>query len=259
MQIAWNLVHNAAKFTPSGGTLTIRTFNSDGDDPNTPDHRLVIEFQDNGQGIEPEMLPRIFEPFEQGRAGIHSRAGGLGLGLSICRSLSEAHGGTLDASSPGQGLGSTFRLVLVPVPAPESATREVPPSDARRPRRSLRILLVEDNRDTHQFLSLILGQRGHVVLTATSLAEAQAKLIADLDLLISDIELPDGSGLDLMREVRTLQHTPGIAMSGFGSEEDLQFSRDAGFAAHLTKPIDIARLEAAMQEFGSKHECAGPK
>jgi signal transduction histidine kinase len=252
MQIAWNLVHNAAKFTPAGGTLTIRTFNPAGDDSSTQDDRLVIEFQDDGQGIEPDMLPRIFEPFEQGRAGIHSRAGGLGLGLSICRSLSEAHGGTLEASSPGQGLGSTFRLVLVSIPAPESTTRDVPSSNSPMPCRPLQILLVEDNRDTLKFLALILGQRGHTVETATSLAEAQSKLRADLDLLISDIELPDGSGLDLMRGVSALLHLPGIAMSGFGSEEDLRFSRDAGFAVHLTKPIDITHLEAAIQQFGSK-------
>jgi signal transduction histidine kinase/ActR/RegA family two-component response regulator len=259
MQIAWNLVHNAAKFTPAGGTLTIRTFNAAAVDSPAPADRLVIEFQDDGQGIESEMLPRIFEPFEQGRAGVHSRAAGLGLGLSICQSLTSAHGGTLEASSPGPGLGSTFRLVLGCVPAPASPAGDVPCSNGPSPHRTLRILLVEDNRDTLRFLALILGQRGHTVETATSLEEARAKLSGALDLLISDIELPDGSGLDLMREVAARHEFPGIAMSGFGSEEDLRFSRGAGFAAHLTKPIDIARLETAIQQYGPQgdHESNG--
>jgi CheY-like chemotaxis protein len=259
MQIAWNLVHNAAKFTPAGGTLTIRTFNAGADAARAQADRLVIEFQDDGQGIEPEMLPRIFEPFEQGRAGVHSRAAGLGLGLSICQSLTEAHGGTLEASSPGPGLGSTFRLVLGAVCPPAAPTGVVPCSSRPLARRTLRILLVEDNRDTLRFLALILDQRGHSVETATSLEEARAKLSGKLDLLISDIELPDGSGLDLMREVAARHAFPGIAMSGFGSEEDLRFSHGAGFAVHLTKPIDIARLESAIQQYGPQddHESNG--
>ena len=139
------------------------------------------------------------------------------------------------------------------MPAPPAATtREQPPAAAPAPleRRSLKILLVEDNRDTLHFLALILRQLGHEVRTAASVDEARAKLTAELDLLISDIELPDGSGLDLMRELEGGRSLPGIAMSGLGSAEDLQFSRDAGFAAHLTKPIDVARLEAAIQQFG---------
>jgi signal transduction histidine kinase len=250
MQIAWNLVHNAAKFTPAGGTLTIRSFNTRRDASLGPGTgtRLVLEFQDTGQGIEPEMLPRIFEPFEQGRAGLARRSAGLGLGLSICRSLSEAHGGSLEASSPGQGLGSTFRVELAAVLSKCALTSVPSPTPSPLPQRSLRILLVEDNRDTLQFLSLILGHRGHAVRTAATLAEARSKLTGDLDLLISDIELPDGTGLELMREIGGGQELAGIAMSGFGSEEDLRFSREAGFAVHLTKPIDLARLEAAIQQ-----------
>src|SRR5207237_274755 len=117
------------------------------------------------------------------------------------------------------------------------------------PRRSLKILLVEDNRDTRQFLALILGQRGHVIRTAACLDEARANVAGDLDLVISDIELPDGTGLELMREIVGGCNLPGIAMSGFGSEEDIRSSREAGFAVHLTKPIDIARLEAAIEQF----------
>ena len=251
MQIAWNLVHNAAKFTPAGGTLTIRTFNPPRDPALTDTDRLVIEFEDTGQGIEPELLPRLFEPFEQGRAGLHGRSAGLGLGLSICRSLSMAHGGSLEASSPGLGLGSNFRLTLDPLPARSPRPRNAPPCLVSPPLRPLKILLVEDNRDTLKFLSLILGQRGHEIRKATSLAEARRNVADDLDLLISDIELPDGTGLELMRDIVRARKLPGIAMSGFGSEEDVRFSREAGFSVHLTKPIDLARLEAAIEQFVS--------
>jgi signal transduction histidine kinase len=250
MQIAWNLVHNAAKFTPAGGRLTIRTSNPD-DSPAgaaTGAGRLAVELQDTGQGIEPEMLPRIFEPFEQGRTASNPRSTGLGLGLSICRSLAVAHGGSLEASSPGPGLGSTFRLVLEPVAAPLVGNRNAAPTHPPQLRRRLKILLVEDNRDTLHFLALVLGHRGHQVRKAKNLAEARASVSSDLDIVISDIELPDGTGMELMRELATNHRLPGIAMSGFGSEEDVRFSREAGFAAHLTKPIDVARLEAAIEQ-----------
>jgi CheY-like chemotaxis protein len=251
MQIVWNLIHNAVKFTPSGGILTIRTANPHGDSSGTPGDRLVIEFEDNGQGIEPEMLSRIFKPFEQGRAGLNGRSAGLGLGLAICRSLAEAHGASLTASSPGQDRGSTFRLELGSVPAPAAGAGRAPPSSDPHPRRSLKILLVEDNRDTRQFLGLVLNRLGHAVRTAASLTEARVEVEGDLDLVISDIELPDGTGLELMRELAEARDVPGIAMSGFGSEEDVRLSREAGFALHLTKPIEVARLEAAIQQVGA--------
>jgi signal transduction histidine kinase/ActR/RegA family two-component response regulator len=256
MQIVWNLVQNAVKFTPEGGTLTIRTANPRRAPSRTRDDLLVVEFEDTGLGIEPEVLPRIFDPFERGRAGLHGRPAGLGLGLAICRLLAEAHRGKLEAFSPGEGFGSTFRLELASVPAPALGAGGTPPPPALPPRRSLKILLVEDNRDTLHFLALVLGQRGHTVRKAASMAQAWEELTADLDLVISDIELPDGSGLDLMREMG--DGVPGIAMSGFGSEEDVRLSREAGFATHLTKPIDIARLEAAIQQFGANADRTRP-
>jgi signal transduction histidine kinase/pSer/pThr/pTyr-binding forkhead associated (FHA) protein/ActR/RegA family two-component response regulator len=248
MQIAWNLIRNAAKFTPAGGTLTIRSQHRRLDDPGTDGGRLIIEFEDTGQGVEPALLSRIFDAFEQGQADLRSRRGGLGLGLAISRSLAEAHGGSLTAQSPGPGLGSTFRLELatvhVPVPHPSAVASE--PSQPRS-RRCLRLLIVEDNRDTRQFLSLVLSQRGHEVHTAASLSEARAELVGrDFDLLISDIELPDGTGLELMQELAQ-RGVPGIAMSGFGSEEDVGLSHQSGFAAHLIKPIELRQLEETIR------------
>jgi DNA-binding response OmpR family regulator len=122
----------------------------------------------------------------------------------------------------------------------------------------MRIMLVEDNQDTLRFLALVLRHRGHTVHTAASLAEARVEAARDLDLVISDIELPDGTGLELMRELGAGRGVPGIAMSGFGSEEDMRLSLKAGFAVHLTKPIDIVHLETAIQQFGSLVDDARP-
>jgi PAS domain S-box-containing protein len=259
MQVVWNLIRNAAKFTPAGGRLTIRTSNpaavadlsGNGNSP-----KLTIEFLDTGIGIEPTVLPRIFDPFEQGDDEVRGRSNGLGLGLAISRSLTVALGGQLTASSPGRGQGSTFRLELTTVLAPISAkpSRAGALSSAlpaRAPdRRSLHILLVEDNRDTLCYLANVLRQRGHQVVTADHFAAAIAafkETEIPFDLLLSDIELPDGDGLNLMREIKANGRMAGVAMSGFGGEEDLRQSREAGFFDHLTKPIDLNRLDAAIR------------
>jgi PAS domain S-box-containing protein len=276
-QIVWNLIQNAVKFTPSGGTIRVRTRNEkvQGDDANanasarseadasvgggTAGKTLFIEVSDTGIGIEPETLPRIFEAFEQGEDSLRRRSGGLGLGLAISRSLARAHGGSLNAASPGKGQGSTFIVELPTIPAP-SVDREaepatpVPVSDRLLPQtraqarlRPLRILLVEDNKDTLNCLTRILGQRGHEVRSAGRLSEAKAAAgEGEYDLLLSDIELPDGTGLELMRDLAP-KAVRGIAMSGYGSEDDIQQSLAAGYDEHLTKPVAIPRLEEAIR------------
>ncbi len=280
MQVAWNLIKNAARFTPPGGRLSIRTSNapepSGSVDGQTPG--LLIEFEDTGIGIEPEILPRIFEAFEQGHEEMRAKSGGLGLGLAISRSLTEAHDGRLTASSRGRGLGSTFRVELATVaatvipaqagpggtaiaartgPGPVALPTEtgmstaIPGSPAAdRCRSDLRILLVEDNKDTRRYLASVLRQRGHSVVTADRVATARAAVHeakAPFDLLLSDIELPDGDGHYLMRELSASGSMRGIAVSGFGAEEDLRQSREAGFIDHLIKPVDLNRLEAAIR------------
>jgi CheY-like chemotaxis protein len=274
MQIAWNLVRNAAKFTPAGGRLTIRTSNipgkgagasTDADTGSSGAGRLVVEFADTGIGIAPEVLPRIFEAFEPRRDELRGRSQGLGLGLALCRSLCEAMDGRLTASSPGVGHGSTFRLELATVAAPAAAP---PPAHAPAPiaigtprgacaghpdATRLRILLVEDNRDTLRYLATILRGRGHDVVTAETVAaarEAARRAERPFEVLLSDIELPDGTGLELMRELGGRGGLRGVAMSGFGTEEDLQFSRAAGFFEHLIKPIDPRRLDEALRRAG---------
>ena len=244
-QIAWNLIRNAAKFTPAGGRLCIRSANPEAAGPAV---RIVVDFQDSGIGIEPDVLARIFDPFEQGDAPLRGYRGGLGLGLAIGRGLAEAHGGGLTAVSPGKGLGTTFRLELetIPEPPPHADAPMPRPIPAAPDAGRLRIMIVEDNADTLEFLTLVLRHRGHAVTATSTLAGARAAAISTFDLILSDIELPDGNGHDLIRELNALRPTPAIAFSGFGSEEDVRQSREAGFAEHLTKPIDMLQLEAAI-------------
>jgi PAS domain S-box-containing protein len=262
MQITWNLIHNAVKFTPHNGRLIIRTTNRSGATESEaapgaePAENLIVEFEDTGIGIAPEVLARVFDAFEQGPDDLRGRSRGLGLGLAISRALAEAMGGRLTATSAGPGRGSTFRLELATVPAPAvtaatgrgSARPALPPASPRIA--PLRILLVEDNQDTLRFLAIVLRRRGHDVVIADCLAAARAAVNSTndrFDLLVSDVELPDGSGLELMRDLATRGNWLGIAMSGFGTEEDLQLSREAGFFDHLTKPIDLSQLDDAIE------------
>jgi signal transduction histidine kinase/CheY-like chemotaxis protein len=278
MQVFWNLIRNAAKFGPAGSALTIRSWNEEmppaGPACGSPSERtaqpitrlLVVAFEDNGRGIELELLDRIFAPFEQGDEATRRRGAGLGLGLAISRAVAEAHGGRLTATSPGKGQGATFRLELAVAAAPAPAPRPSridPAAEApiRRPT-GLKILLVEDNADTLCYLDLILRRHGDDVTAASTLAAARRALAGgDFDLLISDIELPDGSGLELLRELRG-RTLPAIALSGYGAEEDLRESRSAGFAIHLIKPVLAEALDEAIAHVVSRarqaHTAAGP-
>jgi CheY-like chemotaxis protein len=253
-QVFWNLIKNAVKFSLPGATLAIRTRNEA--DP-AGGQRLVVEMTDTGIGIEPEVLPRIFDAFAQGEDTLTRRFGGLGLGLTISRSLVEAHGGRLTAASLGRGRGTTFTLELRAADAPAHSDRtSATPAGPTPPRRGLRILLVEDDRTTLQVMLRLL-RRQHEVKTAETLASAlEVGTRQDYDLIISDISLPDGTGLELMRRLRARRPVKGIALSGLGTDEDLRRSREAGFVAHLTKPVDFPRLEALIQKVAAMAEGA---
>jgi len=251
-QVFWNLITNAVKFSPEGGRLECRTWDEEPGGLHAPAARLVVEFRDTGIGIEPGSLTRIFEPFEQGEASFARRFGGLGLGLAISRGIVEAHGGRMTATSPGRGKGASFLLDL-PAAPPPAPRLPGPAQDATVPVRQagLRLLIVEDDQDSLRYLALALRHRGYEIYTAGNLGAAQTLLRSgrELDLFISDLELPDGSGLDLMRDQPVL---PGIAVSGYGSEEDVRASASAGFSAHLTKPVDLSRLEDAIRRVASR-------
>jgi CheY-like chemotaxis protein/nitrogen-specific signal transduction histidine kinase len=236
-QIFWNLLKNAVKFTPTGGSIRISTENG-------PDGRLAVKIRDTGIGIEPTALPRIFNAFEQGDKLIGRQFGGLGLGLAITKALVESHGGAVTAASDGRGQGALFTVTL-PTQAAQVADRQLalPRLVESGPPRRLRILLVEDHADTSQVLKRLLTKQLHEVRAVHTVADAIAAAEMErFDLIISDIGLPDGSGLELMPKLRQLGATVGIALSGFGMEEDVARSRAAGFREHLTKPLNFQTL-----------------
>jgi len=236
-QIVWNLMKNAIKFTGEDGDVITSTTNPE---PQT----LVISIQDTGIGIEPEIMSRIFDPFEQGEHAFQRRYGGLGLGLAISKSLAQAHGGTLTARSDGRDRGSVFTLTMKTVSPP---TRVIKLAELVPETQPLRILLVDDHLDTCTALERLLVRRGHLVAAAHNVRSAmEAAARSPFDLLISDIALPDGSGTELMTYLRAISHIPGIAISGFGMNGDIQKSFEAGFAEHLVKPVKMENLEAAI-------------
>jgi signal transduction histidine kinase/ActR/RegA family two-component response regulator len=266
-QVLWNLIKNAIKFTPAGGQVTVRTRDRDQGSSGRDGGGLIIVVSDTGIGIEPAILPRIFDILDQGGRSATRQFGGLGLGLTISRSLVEQHGGRLTAASAGAGTGATFTLEIPTVKAPAAPpsagsasdvkiqSNEHAVSGATRPRRPLKTLLVDDNADTLKYLSKVLTMRGYIVRTADSLATALALASeVEFDFLISDIELPDGSGLELMWRLKASRPLPAIALSGFGSPEDIEQSRSAGFALHLTKPVDFGRLDQAIQDVAASRE-----
>ena len=241
-QVFWNLLKNAIKFTPPDGCVGIRCR------PN--EKYIVVEVNDSGIGIEPEALSRIFNAFEQAEQSITRQFGGLGLGLAISKALVELHGGLIEAYSEGRGKGATFRVRLpltTPPGQPEVRVADTPQKRAVRP---LHILLVEDHGVTAKLMRMILTLGGHTVESAGDVATA-LELASQhaFDLLVSDLGLPDGSGHDLIRQLRQRGHKfPGIALSGYGQTDDIQRSREAGFAAHLTKP---ASREAVVEAIAS--------
>jgi two-component system CheB/CheR fusion protein len=236
-QIVWNLLKNAVKFTAENGEITISSSNPE-------PQLLAIAVHDTGIGIEPEVMNRIFDPFEQGERAFQRRYGGLGLGLAISKSLAQAHGGTLIARSEGHDRGSTFILTMKTVPAPPRMVKLTSPVPESRP---LRILLVDDHQDTCVALERLLVRRGHLVAAAHNVRSAMETAARNsFDLLISDIALPDGTGTELMTYLHAISRIPGIAISGFGMNGDIEKSIDAGFAEHLIKPVKMENLEAAI-------------
>jgi signal transduction histidine kinase/ActR/RegA family two-component response regulator len=243
-QIFWNLLRNAVKFTPENGTVTVST-------ADVGERWVAISVTDTGIGLIPEERERIFQPFTQGDHAREDpkRFGGLGLGLNISQRLVDLHGGKLNAASPGRGQGTTFTVELpsagcaIPVePAPP------PLSDSKWPFRHLRILLVEDHAPTRKVLEGLLRRKGHQPTLAASVSEAHDRLTGDtFDVVMSDLGLPDGSGWQLMSEVKKIQPgVPGIALSGYGMEGDLRKTKEAGFTVHLTKPVSLEQLDTAL-------------
>jgi CheY-like chemotaxis protein len=255
-QVMWNLLRNSVKYTPHGGHIAIRTSNARGED-GVP--WLKIEVSDSGIGIEPEFIDSIFQAFEQGGLSGEHRFGGLGLGLSIARAIVDLHGGTIRAESAGAGHGATFIIKMpdatepphgIPESSPDAGA-SFEPASARRAARPLRLLVVEDHRATREVLKRLLTREGHHVVAAESVATALAATgKEDFDAVISDLGLPDGTGNELMAQLRERHGLRGIALSGYGMEKDTEESREAGFIAHLIKPVDFNQLRRALETLG---------
>lgn len=250
-QVFWNVLKNAAKFTPEGGTVTVGTRRQ------AETGEVIIAVTDSGIGMTSDELARVFEAFSQGEhigAGGPHRFGGLGLGLAISRKLVESHAGSIQARSEGRNRGSTF-LITMPLvlkreglePLPEGNTSP-PRASGNAPGRTFQILLVEDHEPTRTALTHLLTRRRYEVKAAASVAEARAWAEKQaFHMLISDIGLPDGNGFELMKELRAGNAAlQGIALTGYGMEEDVARSQNAGFASHLIKPVRVQALEAAL-------------
>jgi signal transduction histidine kinase/ActR/RegA family two-component response regulator len=242
-QILANLLGNAARYTPAGGHVWV----SAGRDP----RGVALEVRDDGQGIAPELLPRVFDLFEQGPRAPDRAPGGLGVGLAVARSLVALHGGTIEARSDGAGQGSTFRVVLPSWSGEEERAIATPPP-LPRARQRLRVLVVDDNEDAASLLADFLSLAGHEVSVAhdgpgaLAAAEASAPEVAVLD-----IGLPVMDGYEVADRLRAMlgERAPAIlAVSGYGQEGDRARSREAGFRRHFVKPADPRELLAALDE-----------
>lgn len=236
-QVFWNLISNAVKFTPAGGEISIKTWNEEGT------FRLVIT--DSGIGIAPEKQANLFRAFEQGESGISRQFGGLGLGLAICKSLVALHGGTIQVQSRGRGFGTSASVQLSCYYGVETSQK----NDLQARARPSRVLLVEDHLDTRRVLSRLLESYGYTVAVAGSVEEALDTFRrGKFDVILSDIGLPDGSGYDVIAGARKIRDVTGIALTGYGMSEDVRRSAEAGFAFHLTKPIDTSELRSVLRE-----------
>ena len=246
-QILWNLITNAAKFTPERGDVYVNVSKTDGD-------RVRIQVRDTGIGIAPNVLPKIFDAFEQGDASITPRFGGMGLGLAISKALVEMHHGTIRAESGGAGGGSTFTFELPAESAPINS-HVAPTTQHSRNGNPLRVLVVEDHEDTALMLVTVLGGFGHTVKTAGTAATALELASKELfDVMVCDIGLPDETGYDLMKKIQALYPMKGIAMSGYGMDEDVRTSREAGFSEHIVKPANVAQLERTIRRVVGRSE-----
>jgi signal transduction histidine kinase/ActR/RegA family two-component response regulator len=256
-QVAINLLANAVKFTPEGGTVYVRL--------RRVDDTVEMVVTDTGKGIAPEFLTSVFEPFRQADAATTRVHGGLGLGLSIVKYLVEAHGGTVRADSAGRGQGATFTVRLpvaavcgdqIEAVAADLSPVESGPDDASDSLHGISVLVVDDDDDSRQVMEAHLERHGAHVVTAASAAAALKLLQREhVDVLLSDVAMPGEDGYTLIRKVRGLNtpkiaSTPAVAVTAFAHTEDRQRALQAGFQLHLAKPVDTHELIAVVAKLG---------
>jgi len=234
-----NLLNNAAKYTEPGGRIELTVTRAGAE--------AVVGVRDTGLGIAPEMLPKVFEMFTQVDASLHRAQGGMGVGLTIVRRLVEMHGGRIEARSEGPGKGSEF-LVHLPIAdvAPPDSNSTIPEADDREPAGAIRVLVVDDVRDSADSLSRLLTLDGHDVHTAYDGAQALAEAAAfPPDVILLDLGLPDRNGFEIAAELRadpSFRDVMLVALTGWGQPEDRRRSSEAGFDHHLVKPVEVDAL-----------------
>jgi signal transduction histidine kinase/ActR/RegA family two-component response regulator len=245
-QVVWHLASNAIKFTPTGGHVTIRLDRQDG--------HVRLSVTDTGVGFEPQLAPLLFERFRQADSSSTRSYGGLGLGLGIVRHLVELHGGTVSASSEGPMSGATFEVLLPLRPAAEYQA-PLPAAAENTPLlRGVTVLVVDDDDEALEFARSSLEQFGAVVTTARSAVEARERFDRDPpDVLLSDLRMPGGGGLQLIRDVRQLdaargRSTPAAALTVLARTSDRREALEAGFQMHVTKPVDPIELAVAVEQ-----------
>lgn len=235
-QVVWNLLSNAVKFTPERGRVEVWL--------EQIDRYAQIRVIDTGVGIHPSFLPHVFDYFRQADGATTRRFGGLGLGLAIVRQLAEAHGGTVEATSPGEDQGATFTVRLPLISAPVSQEQDSDSSENAANLQGIQVLVVENELDSLEFLTFVLEQAGANVITATSASEALTLFTQfQPDLLLSDIGMPDQDGYTLMQQVRSLslgqrEQIPAIALTAYAGDINYEKVMAAGFQRHLTKPAE---------------------
>jgi PAS domain S-box-containing protein len=253
-QVIWNLLTNAVKFTPKGGMVSARVFAVGSD--------ICVRVSDTGEGIRAEVLPLVFEPFQQADSSITRRHGGLGLGLAIVKHIVTAHGGTVRAESEGEGKGASFevrlpaRVVAMAVgsPAGLESSRPMPRLDG------LRLLVVDDEDDARTLVGTVLGEQGAEIHLAASASEAIAMLgQIRPDVVVSDIGMPEMDGYALIRAIRALSpasggRTPAVALTAYARTEDAQLAFAAGFQMHVTKPIEPVQLAIVVANLGGRSQ-----
>ena len=265
-QIFWNVLKNAVKFTPAGGRICVssRAVQTE----SGPSFQVTV--RDSGLGIAPEALPRIFDAFEQGSRAITRTFGGLGLGLAISKALVELHGGTIFAQSDGLGTGAVFSIEFPLLASSVNPAESVSPASGIAPAElaadGLHLLLVEDHPDTAAIMARMLVRAGYRVTAAAKVKDALRKVEEaaqptatdpagdPVRFVISDLGLPDGSGVELMAQLRARHQLRGIALSGYGMEEDVRRAHEAGFLRHLTKPVEFSSLLATLREVLAQRE-----
>jgi signal transduction histidine kinase/CheY-like chemotaxis protein len=246
-QVAWNLLSNAVKFTPRGGRVQVTLARAGS--------RVQLQVRDTGEGIAPSQLPYVFDRFWQAANGQQRERSGLGLGLAICKSLAELHGGSIRADSAGPGEGAVFTVELplaIAAARPEARTGAGNEAEARVALDGARVLVVDDDQDARDMLRALLAGAGAEIRSAASFDEAVTLLEHEpVDLLLSDIGLPHHDGYELVRHLRSAapperRHIPAVAITGLARPQDRIALLRAGFQAHLAKPVDPVELLALV-------------